>query len=65
MKEPLGSKVALIEALENPSLFRIEFTNDVRAKEMRWVIFTGKLGFCFLLVVKVQWNSYSISLCYF
>lgn len=39
----LGSSVAVTELWDtSPARFRLEFTNDARSKEMRWVLFTGK-----------------------
>lgn len=39
----LGASVAVTELWgASPARFRLEFTNDARSKEMRWVLFTGK-----------------------
>ena len=37
----LGRGVRVTDVVERASLFRVEFTNDKKSKEMRWVLFTG------------------------
>lgn len=42
---PLGARASVTEAFwSDPVRFRLEFTNDVKTKELRWVLFTGPLS---------------------
>lgn len=39
----LGARASVTEAFwSDPARFRLEFTNDVKTKELRWVLFTGQ-----------------------
>lgn len=39
--ESLGARVPLQEALTDGARFRVQFTNDMKTREMRWVLFTS------------------------
>lgn len=39
----LGARASVTEAFwSDPARFRLDFTNDVKTKELRWVLFTGQ-----------------------
>lgn len=45
----LGARASVTEAFwGDPARFRLEFTNDLKTKELRWVLFTGTSCYLFI-----------------